>query len=75
MDNKQALKILPLVNDTVTYPSLLEYIEYRISLLKDILSTTESEIEVRKIQGQIKELTRFRTLRDEILVAGKSDGR
>lgn len=75
MDNKQALKILPLVNDTVTYPSLLEYIEYRISLLKDILSTTESEIEVRKIQGQIKELTRFRTLRDEILVAGKSNGR
>lgn len=66
MDKDVARSLLPLVNDPKTLSILIEYSEYRISRLKDALSIAKTFEEVQKLQGAIRELSLFKTLRDEV---------
>lgn len=65
-----ASKLLMIVNNKQLIDVLNEYCDYRISDLKEKLSTAELS-EVQKLQASIKELRRFETLRDEVLEVGK----
>lgn len=70
LTGKIARDILPLVNDPHSFDLLVEYAEYRISELHKILETT-NQLELGVIQGQIKELRRLISLRDEALTDSK----
>lgn len=67
MDKKLASKLVYFVNDPVTQEAYLAYVSYRIEHLKDQLCSTRDTDEIRYLQGAIKELKRFETLRDEVL--------
>lgn len=67
MNKELARKLLPNVNDILVREAYEEYALYRISVLKDYLVNCTSWDEVLKTQGAIRELTRFSTLRDEVL--------
>lgn len=69
-----AQKLLPLVNDTEVMRDLQLYIASRIAFLKDELATAKTFEEVRAMQGAIKELNRFKTLRDEIITGSRYNG-
>lgn len=67
MDRMQYRELLPLVNDKDQMDRLLAYVGYRITTLRDQLEHSNDPQHIRLIQGEIKELRRFYTLRDEVL--------
>lgn len=67
MQKKDGERFLPLVNDLESYKSLQSYAEYRITLLQKSLETLVEINDILRIQGQIKELRRFETLKEEVL--------
>ena len=61
-----AKKLLPLVN-TKRYVDLLElYVEARISESHKLMEQSDDLRVIQMAQGAIKELRRFKTLRDEV---------
>ena len=66
MDKQFYRDILLLVNRKETYDLLQEYVDKRISVLQEQLEITLDETSIRLIQGSIKELRRFKTLREEV---------
>jgi len=66
MDKQFYRDILLLVNRKETYDLLQEYVDKRISVLHEQLEITLDETAIRLIQGSIKELRRFKTLREEV---------
>ena len=67
MDRMQYRELLPLVNDKDQMDRLLTYIGHRIHNMRDQLEHSNDPQHIRLIQGSIKELRRFHTLRDEVL--------
>lgn len=72
MDRELARKLVHFVNDPYTNEAYLEYVSYRVGLLKNQLINAKNMEEVRELQGRISELKRFETLREEVL--SKKDG-
>lgn len=66
MNKQEAEPFLQLVNDVGYYKLILEYAEYRIKLLQKSMETLVDINDILRIQGQIKELRRFETLKDEV---------
>ena len=66
MDKKFYRSILLMVNQKDTFEMLQEYISKRIEILREQLETSLDVNQMRQIQGSIKELKRFKTLRDEV---------
>ena len=63
MKRELAKFILPLVNDPIAMKELDAYVEYRIELHRDNLEHNVSPDESR---GALRELRRFKNLRDEV---------
>ena len=55
-----------MVNQKDTFEMLQEYASKRIETLREQLETSIDVDQMRQIQGSIKELKRFKTLRDEV---------
>lgn len=66
MNKKEANPLIPIVSNTATLDAILGYTDYRIGILKDSFLNASTMDEVKKIQGAIEELKRFKTLRDEV---------
>lgn len=68
MDRKIAESLLPVVNDSLDLEALQDYASYRIEQvhLKALEKSTNME-EILRIQGAIKELRRFASLREEVV--------
>lgn len=58
--------LLPLVNEHEQMKRLQAYVDYRIEGLRDQLETLADADQVKAYQGAIRELRRFKTLRDEV---------
>lgn len=71
MDKEIARSLLPLVNDKEYLDKLIEYAEHRIALHHKNLEIAKTFEEVQKIQGSIRELKFFHTLRDEVTTRSK----
>ena len=71
MDKKFCRSILLMVNQKDTYEMLQDYVEYRIATLREQLENAHDVDKMRQIQGSIRELKRFKTLRDEIVTGAK----
>jgi len=71
MDKKFCRSILLMVNQKDTYEMLQDYVEYRIATLREQLENAHDIDQMRQIQGSIRELKRFKTLRDEIVTGAK----
>ena len=71
MEREFARSLLPLVNDKEGSVLLLGYIEHRVQKLKDALCIAKSFDEVCQLQGSIRELNRFETLKSEVLQFAK----
>ena len=71
MDKKFCRDILLMVNQKDTYEMLQVYVEYRIATLREQLENAHDIDKMRQIQGSIRELKRFKTLRDEIVTGAK----
>lgn len=71
MDKKFCRDILLMVNQKDTYEMLQDYVEYRIATLREQLENAHDVDQMRQIQGSIRELKRFKTLRDEIVTGAK----
>jgi hypothetical protein len=71
MDGPLCKTMLPLVNDPELYPTLQDYINYRIEILRGFLEKTHDHYTILGIQGAITELRRFQTLQDQVKVALK----
>lgn len=69
LDKYLARNLIPLVN--VNNDALSEYALYRLSLLRNELETLVEINDILRIQGQIKEIRRLLTLRDEVLEDAK----
>lgn len=69
LDKYLARNLIPLVN--VNNDALLEYAMYRLGILRNELETLIEINDILRIQGQIKELRRLITLRDEVLEDAK----
>jgi len=67
MNKKDAQNFLGLVNLKANTDDLSTYADYRVQILKDRLASAKSWDEVQRIQGAIDEVTRLKTLRDEVL--------
>lgn len=72
MDRQTAEKFLRIVNDPL-YATWKEYANHRISVLKDELVMATELDDIRRLQGAIRELKRFETLKDSVEQAGKRD--
>jgi|TARA_R110001606_G_scaffold279660_1_gene428223 hypothetical protein len=59
--------LLPLVNEHEQMKRLQIYVEYRIEVLRDQLETISDPAQFKSFQGSIRELRRFKTLREEVL--------
>lgn len=59
--------LLPLVNDREHMKRLHIYVDNRIDALRDQLETLADIEQVKAYQGAIRELRRFKTLRDEVI--------
>lgn len=66
MKKELARTLSPVVNMKVNNDALLEYMEYRISELKNELVYAQNIEDVRRVQGAIFEIGRLKTLRDEV---------
>lgn len=69
LDKYLARNLIPLVN--TNNDALLEYAMYRLGFLRNELETLVEINDILRIQGQIKELRRLITLRDEVLEDAK----
>ncbi len=67
MKRKDAEVFLPLVNDNDQMKRLLSYMEYRILVLKESLTSSQNFEDVKRLQGAIEELRRFKSLREEVI--------
>ena len=63
MDKKLAKFILPFVNDPIAMNELNAYVEYRVELHRDNL---EHNVTPDESRGALRELRRFKNLRDEV---------
>lgn len=67
MNRKEAENYVVLVNSKPHLDALEKYANYRTEVLKNNLLLATSIEEVRKLQGAVEELSRFKTLRQEVL--------
>lgn len=67
MDKQFYRQILLMVNQKDTYKMMQDYADRRIFILRHQLETELDMDRMRQIQGSIKELKRFQTLRDEVV--------
>jgi hypothetical protein len=67
MDKLNYRSLLPLVNDKDQMDRLSEYALNRINQHRDHLEKEKDRDRVLEIQGAIRELRRFATLRDEVI--------
>lgn len=67
MDKQFYRQILLMVNQKDTYKMLQDYADRRVSLLRHQLESELDIDRIRQLQGSIKELKRFQTLRDEVV--------
>ena len=65
MDHDIARKLLALVNNKQNVDRLTAYAEDRIHLLHKQLEICETEKDMAMLQGQLKEVRRLMTLREE----------
>jgi len=65
MSQQDYKRVLPLVNDAEKYDTLKEYAQYRIEVLRTYIETEVDCTKIRFVQGQIAELRRFMTLKEE----------
>ena len=63
MENKTAQALGPLVKTPKYYKPLMQYTEERIEFLRNQLETAAQD-EVKRIQGQLFELRKFKELKD-----------
>ena len=71
MTPEAARKVLPLVNVKQNEERLEHYVDWRISYLNMQLGQCQTADEMKMIQGQIKEVRRLLTLKDEAKQAAK----
>jgi len=71
MDTKTAKALLPLVNDPDRYPLLQIYVDMRIETIRGYLETATEHSKVISMQGEITELRRMRTLREQAIEASR----
>ena len=71
MTPEAARKVLPLVNVKQNEERLEHYVDWRISYLHMQLEQGQTADEMKMIQGQIKEVRRLLTLKDEANQAAK----
>lgn len=71
MDKLKARKLLQFVNTPWVLEDLQEYIDARMSQLRDTLEVEKNIDRIRELQGSIQELKKFRTLRDYIIEKAK----
>lgn len=71
LDKYLARNLIPLVN--LNNDALLEYAMYRLAILRNELETLVEINDILRIQGQIKELRRLITLKDEVLEDSKDN--
>lgn len=71
MNQEQAKKLLPLVNNYEDFELVKEYARNRIEELKNDLLQAQDFHKVKEIQGKIWELQRFETLRALVLDKAK----
>mgnify|MGYP001573253828 CR=1 FL=1 len=67
MDKKQAKSLSPLINNKEAMDALVAYADIRMNTCRAYLETAPNWEVVKELQGSIKELRRFMTLRDEVL--------
>jgi len=66
MEQPLCKAMLPLVNDQKMYPTLQEYVGYRIEILRSFLEKVKDPQQIFEIQGAISELRRFQTLQEQV---------
>ena len=71
MDKELARSLLLLVNEPASREALNMYQNHRLQLLRTQLESTQTFEETARIQGQIKELRRLETLREEVTKAAE----
>ena len=67
MDQKNYRQLLPLVNDKDQMDRLQTYVGHRIETMRDQLEKISDVDQIKAMQGAIRELRRFHTLRDEVI--------
>ena len=73
MKKEVAKKLLKLVNVKSNTDLLELYMNDRISIIHKQMEQAPNMQDINQMQGAIKELRRFQTLRDEV-IAGAKDG-
>jgi len=66
MNKKNANELYALVNSKANMDALNFYVDLRVNFLKEQLVSAQSIEEVRRFQGAILEISRLKTLRDEV---------
>lgn len=67
MQKQTYRSLLPLVNEKEQMDRLQEYVDARIDHHRSTLEVLDDVNRIREAQGAIKELRRFKTLRDEVI--------
>ena len=73
MIKEVAKKLLKLVNVKSNTDLLELYMNHRINIIHKQMEQAPNMQDINQMQGAIKELRRFQTLRDEV-IAGAKDG-
>lgn len=71
MNKELARSMLILVNSPHDILLLQQYANYRIDHLRKQLDSLTDSVEIYRVQGQIKELKRLETLRDEVIESAR----
>lgn len=71
MDKQLARQLLLVVNDNYTVDAFKQYASDRIDYLRKQLDSLTDPVAIYRIQGQITELKRFESLREEVINASK----
>lgn len=67
MNKQDALRLSGLVNSKDNMDDIVFYMEHRISVIKDRLMGAKDWEEVLRLKGAIDELSRLKSLREEVL--------
>lgn len=67
MNKSDAQRLQSLVGSKANMDDLTFYMDYRISIIKDRLMGAKDWEEVLRLKGAIDELSRLKSLRDEVL--------
>ena len=67
MNKQDAQRLQGLVGSKVNMDDLTFYMEHRVSIIKDRLLGVKNWEEVLRLQGAIDELSRLKSLREEVL--------